>query len=893
MKKISLCILTFSFWLLSGQSAFAAPAISNVRLGAASVPVYDKYEAKFDVATVSQYPFIQYDESIIPGVTPKMGVTVEGIITSPSGKVIRHPAFFMTETKKEGSVYVETNTKYWVLRFSPLELGEYKIVLSAQDSSGTATTSTASPFKFQATSSIKKGFVQVSKMDPRYFEYSNGELFFPTGPANERNGSYNLYKDSGANIARPWLGGRGIYSTNWARWKSTGELHGNEGHKASLSWQEKYPGHDLSYKIIYNTDTSKGPNGYRTWITSWLDDENGGKVLAGKRYQVKLVFKATNITGPRNSSASPNYGFTIRAADPQWGADSWSIDQWDSALRSFPAMAPTSGTSFTNSTDSRCTSVNSGWCTYTTFFTASKNQDSFYLYLDNVTGGQVYVDEFSAKEVDGSGNIIGGEVIRNALADQHYYFEQRPAASLDDQVTNAEQNGVTLKLVVHDKNDWIQNHLRTDGTWSDTGDGYYQPENTKARWLLRQWYRYVAARWGYSTAVHTLELNNEGPPNEDPGGSNTAPHWRTAQAFANYIHQIYPARRILSTTSFWCCWRPKFWGNTTSFPDIDYADFHMYTSNIEGNLIPLSDQYDFAAWTLDTSLGVYKDGYPTGQKGVGKPIMLAETGVDNGEAAPLLAQQNPGLWFHEMIWAQLNYGAMSNPLYWHDEHLLKMDTPVEKHTKPFYLFVKNLDLNKGGYSDILATSTNAKLRLIGQKNTVKNEAHLWIQNTDHTWKKYRDGIRSTQTGTVKFSLAANRTYTVEWWDTYGGTIKSTQTVTSDGSGIISLDVQNVTDDTAAKIYIPGFQPTSPPTTNPSLSSQEACDADIDQSGSADSNGIYTGTVNLSDYVIFTRDFLKTTVSNTRSDINHKADGANLSDYTILVRYFLKSVTCQK
>lgn len=794
-------ILANSYLMTCNQSSSSsgASAIRNaVVVTTGQIPLYEKYEVHFDVVTNSQYPYVQYDTNPPLGVSPGIGITVNARIrNTATGKEVLHPAFYMTEVTKTSGYYVETNKKYWAIRYSPTEAGTYEVTLTAQDASGT--TSYKLPTNFTATAPTKKGFVQVSNADKRYFEYSNGNLFFPTGPANQRNGSYNLYQGSGANIARPWLGGRGIYSTNWARWKSSGELHGNEGHKASLSWQEKYPGHDLSYKIIYNTDTSKGPNGFRTWITSWLDDANAGRITSGKRYQVKLVFKATKVTGPRNSSSS-NYGFVIRAADSVWGADGWSPDQWDATLRNSPAMAPTGGGGyFTNtSNDSRCASINSGWCTYTTTFTAPKNQDSFYLYLENVTAGEVYIDEFSVKEIDGSGNIIGGEVIRNAVADQHMYFEQRPAAELDDMLTNADQNGVTLKLVVHDKNDWIQNHLKPDGTWTDTGSGgYYQSENTKARWLLRQWYRYLAARWGYSTAVHTFELNNEGPPNEEGGG--TAAHWRTAQEFAKYIHQVYPARRILATTSFWCCWRPNFWGNSTSFPDVDYADFHMYLSNIENNLIPASHQFDFALWTNDTSINTYNLGYPSGQKGVGKPNMLAETGIDTGTVASQLSQSNPGYWFHNMIWAQLNHGAMSNPLYWHDEHLLKMTPALPDQIKPFYLFVKDLNLNKGGYSDIAATSTNTKLRMIGQKNVVKNEAHLWIQNTDHTWKKYADGVRSNQTGTVQFSMSPNRTYTVEWWDTYTGAVKQTQTVTSNASGLVTLSVSNLPDDIAVKL----------------------------------------------------------------------------------------------
>jgi outer membrane protein assembly factor BamB len=75
------------------------------------------------------------------------------------------------------------------------------------------------------------------------------------------------------------------------------------------------------------------------------------------------------------------------------------------------------------------------------------------------------------------------------------------------------------------------------------------------------------------------------------------------------------------------------------------------------------------------------------------------------------------------------------------------------------------------------------------------------------------------------------------------------------------------------------------------SSEEACNADIDQSGPI-SGGMYTGSINLSDYMILVRDFLKTSLSNPRSNINQDVQNqVNLSDYMILVKWFLKPVTC--
>jgi hypothetical protein len=55
---------------------------------------------------------------------------------------------------------------------------------------------------FQVTASNAKGFVGVSQAVSRYFEFSNGDLFWPIGPANANAGDETL--GSGLNIERPW-----------------------------------------------------------------------------------------------------------------------------------------------------------------------------------------------------------------------------------------------------------------------------------------------------------------------------------------------------------------------------------------------------------------------------------------------------------------------------------------------------------------------------------------------------------------------------------------------------------------------------------------------------------------------------------------------------------------
>lgn len=847
-----------SLFQKSSSFATGGPVVSNISTTSPSVNVYEKEEIKFDVATDSQYPYTMYDPSPPAGVTPGIGVTVEGVF-SANGKTWKQPAFYMTETVQKGTgsamYFEETGKKYWVLRFSPQETGTYTVTINATDSSGTSSTSAGT---FMANPPVKKGFIKVSQADKRYFEYSNGELFFPIGPV-QGTSDYTQFKDSGPNLERPWMGGRGIYSTNWARWKSSAENLGNEGIMTRLNWQEKLPGHDLSYELFY-------PTGDRFWIGDWLDDTSGPRVTSGKKYTVKFVYKSANIAGPRIPGQP--YGLTVKTSDyAPWGNP--TSDVFDSSLR---------GTNTQIVIPQITTAQN--WTTVNTTFTSNASRTNIYVYLDNVTAGQAYIDELSIREcLDTACTNLGGEVVRNPRADEHMFIEQRPAAYTDWQVAQGEANNVYFKFVVHDKNDWIQNHLKADGSWAATGDGYYQDENTKARWLLRQWYRYLIARWGYSTAVHTWELNNEGPPNDDPSGSGSAPHWRTTQAFAKFMHDN-DAHWHLATTSFWCCWRPTFWGNNTSFPDIDYADLHMYTDNPDG-IAPATD-YDMAAWDLNTSLSVYNNGYPTGSKGVGKPIVRQETGI-TGTAFNLLKTANPGIWYHNLLWPELNEGAMFDTGYWWSEHFAMIDEA--QISKPFWNFVKVLDLNKGGYAGLTATVSNTNLRAIGQKNLNSNKAVFWVQNAIHTWKNVMDNTVTVQSGTITFQMKPSQSYTVETWNTYTGLLSGTQTLQSNSSGNLVLTVTNLADDFAVKVQGPSPSPSPVVSVAPSPSPSAAVSPSPSPSplkpGDIDGNG----KVDIFDYNLLLTNFGKTG-SGMPGDIdgNGKVD---IFDYNILLTNFGK------
>ena len=186
----------------------------------------------------------------------------------------------------------------------------------------------------------------------------------------------------------------------------------------------------------------------------------------------------------------------------------------------------------------------------------------------------------------------------------------------------------------------------------------------------------MCARFGYSPSVHSWELCNESGPT-----SQTA--YKKAQEFAKFMHET-DSHPHLETTSFWSVWAKSFWGDSIIYPDVDYADLHHYTIYHQETDPIFQLQFDAAAWHLLDSTNCF-------ETQAEKPTIRAETGFNNEPGYTLLQAENPGVWFHNMLWSQLNYGGMSDPNCWYPVHSDKFDRAAI--TKPFSDFIKNILLN--------------------------------------------------------------------------------------------------------------------------------------------------------------------------------------------------------
>ncbi|MFQ3663964.1 MAG: hypothetical protein SNJ69_16445, partial [Chloroflexaceae bacterium] len=322
---------------------------------------------------------------------------------------------------------------------------------------------------------------------------------------------------------------------------------------SSLSYAVAYQDHQFSLRLWDYADPEMDDRRNPCMFQGF---SNNIAVKPRTTYLVRARVRVVGVTGPRD--ARYPYGFTIRRGG--WLGDTCA-DPAATAEDSTRLVGFVNG-----STD---------WTEVTGTFTTGENDfflNNFYLILENTTGGDVFVDEVSVREWNGS-SATGGEVLWKNRFAYHRYFDQAPSWQWDHALEQAARAGVTIRPVVLEKNDWIANHIAPDGSlvgayYELDNDRFYARPNTAVRRYHEYFWRYLIARWGYSRAVHSWELLNEG----DPYNRN---HYAQADAFGRFMRAHDPARHLVTTSTWHSFPVAEFWNNP-AYSGVDYADLHAY-----------------------------------------------------------------------------------------------------------------------------------------------------------------------------------------------------------------------------------------------------------------------------------------------------------------------------
>jgi hypothetical protein len=531
------------------------PEVSNLQTLTANVARYEKFEAQFDVQTRATHLDLPFDPHPPAGLQPGMGITVNALF-SPDGwqTVYIQPAFQYqpyTHTLRGGKDhFTPLGAPRWAVRFAPQQPGDWQYRLYLEDAGGYAyyppIEQPGLAFSVSETSGnpyTRRGFLRVSPTDQRYFEFQDGSPFIGLGfnegfsQTDEVAARMQVYEQHGMTFFRVWLSGAGINGSQWTSWAS--HHLPNDGYLPGVHFdsQNTFAGADVSMVL-----DSANPCFFADF---W---QGGISVEPGVAYSLSARVKLSGVSGPVSSD---DYGFVIKQGD--WlGADCARPEPGR------PLTEPVIG--------------DTGWITVTGAYTAQEQQywlDNLYLTLQNASAGSVYIDEVRVWRTDDPARV---NLLREPNANSHLYFDPLNAARWDMFIQLAEQHGVYLKLVIDEKNEWLRNHLAADGkiVSQASNDNFYAAPDTKVRWLQEAWWRYLIARWGYSTAIHSFEYINEGDP-------YNGRHYEAANAMARYFDEHDPAQHM-ATTSFWAGFpNAEFWSNP-AYPNIDYADLHAYIS---------------------------------------------------------------------------------------------------------------------------------------------------------------------------------------------------------------------------------------------------------------------------------------------------------------------------
>jgi len=749
--------------------------------------LYEKFELDFEiensVAENFQFP---YDAITPNGLESGIGISVDGLFLPPGetnwNNAISQPAFFyqpferINQYSNEG---IYPNGKpVWKLRFAPTSLGQWQFKIRAEDASGTAESEEKSFEVIESSNEETHGFVRVSPNDVRYFQFDDGSTFVGGGTG------YNFYDldhvdeslpdlaENGATFFRIW-DMMDILGTSWVPYVN------------NLDWNGYFPSSGLTLLDSYRPD--------RNDFFSMKIDAGNPCVSYGwwrvpakpsTEYRLMVRIKVVGVDGPRDPDH--DYGFVVKTGDWTRSNEVCSSFESDQSYLLGPIK---------NTKDRQGNYI---WQSFSTvIFTdgsgiySNNHFNGPTMALENTNSGAAYMDEISLREILDDGSL-GPEIIKKSKMNMHTYFDQYQSYVLDYGLNLAEDLGLYFKINILEKNDEIFNKIDWDGNpvssgsdnnfyggWqSYCGDGDESggtSNNTAVRCLHTYYWRYLIARWGYSRAVHSWELLNEGDP-------FNGVHYTQAQALAKFMRDKDPNQH-LTTTSFWHSFpKDEFWANP-SYPDIGYADKHEEAPEND------KEKYDCAYY-----VGNYNNEFSSLTTGIDMPLIVGEA-YPGAHANPELDQDTEGVYFHNFIWAHVHPGgAYALPFY---------ITPIENnnlwyHYKPYDDFMSDIPLPLGNYQDAEVIVSDDNLRAWGQKGLANGQAHLWIQNKQHTWRNVVDGVSiQPVSGTVTIPDMPSGNYRVEWWHTYTGEIIKTDHVQVSSDLVLTLPYP-LEDDIAVK-----------------------------------------------------------------------------------------------
>ena len=756
--------------------------ISNLSESATSIECWETLEITFNIensaATHIQFP---YETNLPPGLTWADGITVDGIFSPDNwATVYRRPGFlyqkYQRAYKNNREWLYPQGDPVWTIRFAPPLQGNWKYKIEIKEAKGTFLSQERSFVVTAPTNPNNHGPIRVSKTDKRYFEYADGTPFIGMGHninidadkySYDASNIFNTIGTGNQQLLRWWIAGH-IWSSAWQPWSSATLGNAGNSPRTGLIVTKVYGDSKASLQL-----NSNNPLMYQGFMSGHAG------VISGKKYRVRVRWCTDNATGT---------GLSIRYTN-NWPEIS-NIGSYQILVQPINGTTP--------------------WHVATGDYTATSDFVPEYICICFQGSGTGYVDECALHEVLADGSL-GPQLLRSPKFCSVYTMDPRRSAGMDAIFSEAAAKNIHFKLVISERREEILNRIDANGNpypqWDEfemLNDNFFAGPNTMVRSLHEYYWRYMFARFGASRAIHSWELCNEASPASDKHFDLAGHLAKKASADGN----PHP-----STTSTWSGLAEDKWKSVIS-SCISHTDFHCYVRGT-GWIGPEDElARDSARFFIEYDNNVKATGF-------GKPVVWGEMGIDTGntdDEDPGLANDNNGVWLHKIVWARTNSGGVY-PLYWYTNNIFNKNL----HSKfgNWRRFMDGIPLTNGRYVDAGATATNTTIRVVGQKDIQDGRAHIWIDNKDNTWYSPSATAISCQ---VKVPMQVpNIRYEIKWYNTQTGQVSSTEQVNADSSGVITLNISNLTTDTACRITKLTGIPSAPSNLNAKVISKSQID----------------------------------------------------------------------
>ncbi len=222
----------------------AASMVQSLTASGASVPRLDKFELTFQLANIGfTNPF-----------DPEQ-IAVSAVFTSPGKKRYSVNGFYYQDFERSGppEKLTATGKPCWKVRFTPNQTGVWTYALTVTDAK--TGTQKLAPRPFICTASARRGDIQKSVRDARYFQYSDGSPYIPLG---QNLGWGNWGMDNGTFSYDTWLPKIAAEGGNFARYWLWSDFHGIEWKETGLGDYRKRL--NEAWRLDHDLETARGCN---------------------------------------------------------------------------------------------------------------------------------------------------------------------------------------------------------------------------------------------------------------------------------------------------------------------------------------------------------------------------------------------------------------------------------------------------------------------------------------------------------------------------------------------------------------------------------------------------------------------------------------------------------